>query len=58
MRNFGSLPIRDVMHRFVGIRASICGKSPNHHFETVGVEMTDYNIDKKVKSANNAWRRE
>ena len=30
-------------------------QSPNHHFETVAVKMTDLNIDKKVKSANNAW---
>jgi hypothetical protein len=39
----------------VGIRANYCGIVPYHHFETVDVKMTDYNIDKKDKSANNAW---
>ena len=55
MRIFGALPIRDVMHGFVGIRAKYEELSLNHHFETVDVEMTDYKIDRKVKSANKAW---
>ena len=37
------------------LEQTIVEQSPNHHFETVNVEMTDCNIDKKDKSANNAW---
>ena len=45
------------MHGFVGNRAKYLGNSPRITLlrETVDVEMTDYKIDKKVKSANNAW---